>query len=301
MIFAIFVLLLFLGCNKEMETFQPGNDITIENEMLVFKSSEILYKTLGMLDSMSNEEMEAWLVDLGFHNSLYFQFKEMEDCEAYSSDESLLTPNDVRDRSFSALLNCDGLISVGDTLSLVQKNVEHVITNGDLSMIQKIKKNPEKEFGNVIKNYPHTNLKSSFGIGHGCMFYPGNVYYLECEVWLEIWFWTHSSYAEIDLLPVCDDLWDFSRQEMSYSVLHASGQYASDNDGIDPEYTTYSVNNYMYSGYVNQKQIYRKTGQSGWLCAKNIVLSGVVYKKGDSEGVDYNISFPTAWCANSGL
>lgn len=288
-----------MGCNEEMETIQPDKDFTVDNGMLSFKSSETFYKTLSLLDSMSNEEMETWLVDLGFHNSLYFKFKEMKDCGEYFADGSTLTPQDVCDRSFAALLNSEGLLSVGDTISFVQKNVENVITNGDFSMVKKIKESPEKEFENVIKNYPHSNLKASWGQVKLLQYKSTNLF-VECEFWLEIWFWTHSSYTEIDLVSGSSPL-DLDRVLMDYSLMEGFGRFASDDDGIDPEYVNRFNYNSTGTAWVNSEQIYRCNGQSGWLCSKDVRVNARVRKNGDSTYDSKVFYFNAAQCVYSGF
>ncbi len=161
-LFLIAIVSVFASCNKETIVDKSNEDFSLKNGMLFFKNSSTFFKTIELLDNMTNNQLESWLVENNFDNSLYFKMKEMNECGEYQREGVALTPDDIHDKSFTALLSDEGIVSVGDTISYVTKNVEYVITNGDFSMIDKIKENSDKEYENVIKQYPHSNQKAAY-------------------------------------------------------------------------------------------------------------------------------------------
>lgn len=276
--------------------------------MLFFKSSLVFYKTIEKLDSMNNTEIEQWLVENKFHNSLYFKMKELEECGDNIDDGFSLAPGDFKDKSFATLLNSNGLISIGDTISYLTKYNEYVITDGDISLVDVLNENPDLQSANIIKHqHKQPNLKSSSGYWRTIPYpYDENPELeIRIERWLHIYFWVHSSTVQVELVHKSNNS---KREPMAYCELSASGEFCcTDKDG-NCGWEPHSTSGSEYNITKNERRIFRKTWKSGDLCAKSITIYGSVRKKGNySTGdggifplVNYSVTLgnPTGSCIN---
>ena len=307
--FVFFIALLLNSCNKD-QNIEPSYDsietnkaFTIKNDMLFFKSSLVFYKTIEKLDSMNNTEIEQWLVENKFHNSLYFKMKELEECGDNIDDGFSLAPGDIKDKSFATLLNSNGLISIGDTISYLTKYNEYVITDGDISKVQRIKDNPDAKYTNVevlLHNPPTLKGTITYTLYRNYP-YKNDIppLYIRIDRRISIYFWTHSSYVKVEL--VHED--GSSREIMHECTVNASGEFCSNDKYDNCFYQSASASQTTNERKSNEVRIYRNTGRYGF-CSKNITVNGTVRRQGNNINdngnaypeVGFSVSFDSDIC-----
>ncbi|MBN1181586.1 MAG: hypothetical protein JXB49_04805 [Bacteroidales bacterium] len=294
-IFLATFIILITSCNKE-DLKPTDSGFTIEDGVIYFKNSDVFYETMDLLNPMDNEDIENWLVENKFFNSLYFKLKEMEECGEYVSDELSLTPDNIHDAAFAALLNEDGLISIGDTLSFITKSMEYVITNGDKRLVNAIKKNPDMESEHLIRFDLSPNLKSSYK----AILYDeyDSLYTAECELWVEVWFWKHTSTIEVDMY---ENSSTNTRPTMAYCYMSISGDWVSYKDSdTNRDYVHLTYSGSKSNCKEHQYRIYSKGWKGGHCCAKNVEVSASIQKEGDTNSNSVSFSYiPYVICSNS--
>jgi len=309
-IFYLFLLgIILFSCNEDA-TFNPVDEVTVSNDdfaikdgILYFHSSNTFYKTIEKLDTMDVEQLENWLYEIKFYNSLYLKMKELEECTESTNDGFSLVPGDIRDQSFAALLNEHGLISIGDTISYLTKYIEYVITDGDLSMVDRLKENPDMQYANIIKHqHKEPNLKSSWGWSQFAdyVYIDSPTLVIKISRWKHIYFWTHTSNIVVELVH---DNNINKNESMGYCSLDATGEFCTNDKYDNCSYQIHTASGTVVNRDKNDKRIYRNTGSYGF-CSRNITVSGEVQREGnDSKGNayprrSYTASFTTGYCVD---